>query len=71
MKVYTIAENCQVVGKYDNFDEKKEFEPVVCIPLGIFTNIIEAKNKVKKLNKEYNEIERIPEKYSVVSLSSH
>jgi len=57
MKIYGIAENCYVNGRFDaqndNSANDPDLEPVVLIHRGLYKNIKQAKKKAAELSKAH------------------
>ena len=63
MKIYGIAENCYVNGRYDDVygidAQNTDVEPVVLIQHGLFQDKIKAEKKAQELNADHKEHETI------------
>lgn len=51
--IFVITQNCTVIGPDEEWDGYHETEPVVCRPLGYWTNRVKAERKCAALNKKF------------------
>ena len=71
-EVYAIAEaDCLVIGNSDTnekFDSNRMPEPVICIPLGVWTDLTKAEAKCTQLNNEAQEEDKFVVKPLIVKM---
>lgn len=57
MKVYAVAENCYVNGRFDYQDNEPTIEPVVLLYHALFTDKEQAELHIKDLNEQFKDQE--------------